>query len=414
MEIRVIDVISDDWQQIPQPRLDLFDLIAEFGEPVCELTEALRFKRCVVRDDVSMLAESFAKRTDEISAGIFGIGCKELEVVQIGSGFKLPVDGPLKRNLMIRPRAFETWNRRIERFEIHEVKRVLQAGQFILQGFADPRPSGLDSIAVPALNLRQREVFRNIVDRMKPALQQSLESLSSEVRQKRDVVLGRGGIATAEEFTFVGIFALIARLNIRCRGIGENGTLFRQELRNVKLLDFSREVRDREELAEIVLTAVVNVVTVEMYDASRRNIETVTREHVILNGKVVDVVLLRFDRRLHLDQPPSTAGLTYQNVRTDQNASKSERSLEDRRNRSVFDQRRSPRQRGCHIPELFCNECAPRESSPSQQSDFSALFESRVVGIVQSLGAIWLIHLKIKALQALNARDELRLGYCEL
>jgi len=52
---------------------------------------------------------------------------------------------------------------------------------------------------------------------------------------------------------------------------------------------------------------------------------------------------------------------------------------------------------------------AAPEGSPSQHSDFTTLFESRIVGIVELLGEIWFMHLEIQSLQASHARSELRL-----
>jgi hypothetical protein len=54
-------VVPDYRQEVQQPRLDLFDLVAEFGKPICESTETLRFEGRVVGNDVSTVAENSAK-----------------------------------------------------------------------------------------------------------------------------------------------------------------------------------------------------------------------------------------------------------------------------------------------------------------------------------------------------------------
>ena len=58
----MVDVVSDDWEQVPETTVNCLDLFRELGQPRREFREPLRFKRGV-DNDAATLPECTTQRT---------------------------------------------------------------------------------------------------------------------------------------------------------------------------------------------------------------------------------------------------------------------------------------------------------------------------------------------------------------
>src|ERR1017187_6022199 len=99
------------------------------------------------------------------------------------------MDRPLEWYMRIRPHSRVAWNRRIQRFEVHEIDRILQAGQFLCQCFAYPDATRLHGRVDAILDCSQREIVRDLADQSEAKVKQFLPFLLAQPGKTRNVVL---------------------------------------------------------------------------------------------------------------------------------------------------------------------------------------------------------------------------------
>ena len=97
--------------------------------------------------------------------------------------------GPLEWNLVKGTHARKSWDRGVDRFEIHEVKRVLERSQFLGEFGAVIRLTRLDGRARTPLNLAQVEVLGYVADGLDAHLLEFLQHSTVDSWQASNVVL---------------------------------------------------------------------------------------------------------------------------------------------------------------------------------------------------------------------------------
>jgi hypothetical protein len=181
-----------------------------------------------------------------------------------------------------------------------------------------------------------------------------------------------------------------------------------QQLRHfgTEFPDLPRQVPNGEELRRIILSPIVNVIAVEVHEATGGEIEATAHQNMSLDGDIVEVVFLHVDRRLHFDQPPSVPRAPLEDIYADQNPLVLERCFKYCRNRRIIQQ--AMRLRQGTLQSLFsANEHAARKSALSEQADFISLLKPRYQTLVRLLGEFGLANLVVEPLQALDAGHEL-------
>lgn len=61
----MVDVIADDWQQVPERMLNPLNPSRELGQPRGKLPEPLKFELRVIHNDAASIAERIAQRRCE-------------------------------------------------------------------------------------------------------------------------------------------------------------------------------------------------------------------------------------------------------------------------------------------------------------------------------------------------------------
>ena len=77
----MVNVLSNDWQQIEQAGLDRVDPIRKLRKPTGKFRKPLRLERGI-HDDAAAFAKRGAQRGDELAPGIAGICGKKLVMLQ--------------------------------------------------------------------------------------------------------------------------------------------------------------------------------------------------------------------------------------------------------------------------------------------------------------------------------------------
>src|SRR5215472_3310197 len=162
----MVNVVTDDWQQVPEPPLDFLDPAGELRQPRGKIGEALGFELLVVHDDVAAVAEGIAQRRDECKTGIIGVGCQEFEMLGSGARPPLHMNTPLKWKVIVWPHARKPRNCRTHCLEVREVQRVSQPLQLFVKLWAKPPRSALHAVARTAESSREWIVLRYVVDRL--------------------------------------------------------------------------------------------------------------------------------------------------------------------------------------------------------------------------------------------------------
>jgi len=70
----MVDVIADDWQQVPESALNVLDPSREPRQPRGKLGKPMEFKLLVVHDDAAAIIEGITQRRDERRTRIARVG----------------------------------------------------------------------------------------------------------------------------------------------------------------------------------------------------------------------------------------------------------------------------------------------------------------------------------------------------
>jgi hypothetical protein len=181
-----------------------------------------------------------------------------------------------------------------------------------------------------------------------------------------------------------------------------------QQLRDfgVKLPDLPRQVPNGEESRWVIPPPIINVVAVEVHEATGGEIETTAPQNMSLDRDIVEVVFLHVDGRLHLEQPPSTRRAPLENIHADQNPLMLECCFKYCRNRGIVQQ--AGRLRQGAIRSVFkANEHAARKTGLSEQANFIPLLKPSLLTLVRLPSEFGLINLVVEPLQALDTCHEL-------
>ena len=117
------------------------------------------------------------------------------------------------------------------------------------------------------------------------------------------MVIGHRRIAASIELARYRFGAVPSRRYIRRMPQRQRLPLGPQQLRDfgVKLPDLPRQVPNGEESRWVILPPIINVIAVEVHEATGGEIETTAAQNMSLDGDIVEVVFLHVDGRLHLD-----------------------------------------------------------------------------------------------------------------
>src|ERR1700719_3838359 len=108
----MVDMDSDEREQIPEAALYVFDPSGELGQPCRKVREPLRLE-LTVHHDTAALAEHSTPRRDELVPGIGRICRKEFVVLGRRAGLSLHVHRILKWNVPVGAHARKSWDRRV-------------------------------------------------------------------------------------------------------------------------------------------------------------------------------------------------------------------------------------------------------------------------------------------------------------
>src|ERR1035437_5747109 len=115
-----------------------------------------------------------------------------------------------------------SWDRRVDCFEVHKVKRIFQTSQFLAQFRAEPRLSLLDAGARPPLALVERVVVRYVMDGFDAHLLQFLDGVRVDSWQVANVVIRAWRIATVVELVSSGVGSMATGRKVVSFGLVED------------------------------------------------------------------------------------------------------------------------------------------------------------------------------------------------
>src|ERR1035441_10093020 len=118
---------------------------------------------------------------------------------------------PLKRQLVVRPHARKSRDRRVYGLEVHKEERVLESLQLLAEVGAEPGLASLHASASTPLPFVQREVVRDVADGLDANLLQFLDGARLDSRQVADVIVRARRIAAVEELAGDGLRAMASR-----------------------------------------------------------------------------------------------------------------------------------------------------------------------------------------------------------
>src|SRR5208283_1636418 len=98
---RMIDVIPDDWQQVPKPPLNFLDPSGELRQPPGKVGQSSRFKLLAVYHDAAAITEGIAQTGDECGARVALVGRQELEMLGCCVRLLLHMHAPLERDQVV-------------------------------------------------------------------------------------------------------------------------------------------------------------------------------------------------------------------------------------------------------------------------------------------------------------------------
>ena len=301
--------IHDARRHFAQPRFELRQLFATFVQPA-------GFEAGVIGHHRPGGGQIFHQVLHEFGSGVSGASGQIADMLQLGIGGLLDVEGVLKGYLLIRADAVKQWNRGADGLEVEVADGIFELtekrGQrrAVNVGLAGDRGGALDGLIV-----RQFHLSGNIGDFLDAALQEAecflaaaIEGENAGLRQERPAaVVQRAGI---------GAVTLRADLNIGMRFRADDTLHGVDLIRDVAghggdgLGDFC----EREKFLGINGTMPDELV-VDVGEETFAELDAGAGEHERLERDVGQVnFLLKAGGGFHFDQIPGIAGDRHEDV----------------------------------------------------------------------------------------------------
>ena len=165
-----------------------------------------------------------------------------------------------------------------------------------------------------SLGSRQFKRFGNVLNHLDSKCLESFKLALREPGQLRDMPRRYRLMTLVEKFAGDGIGALPADFHCWRFILLEHATLRREPVHDLAgdRVDLLCEVLNDKQLVEVVALAVIDVVTVQVHEARRGDLQARSARHMPLDGNVTAVVVLHLGGRLDLHQSPAASRLTLQ------------------------------------------------------------------------------------------------------
>ena len=152
------------------------------------------------------------------------------------------------------------------------------------------------------------------------------------------------------------------------------------------------------------------MVSIDMSEARRSQVQPRTRCHAVLNRNVVKMFFFWRSGGLDLDQTPSAVSTAVQDVHSHKHTAIFESCLEDGGDIGICDQLTGDGDRLLTVAKRnFDTTC---EKLTGKLADFAALLHDGDRSGVRYTAQFWFVHLPIQTLEALAARHEFGFGNC--
>src|ERR1039458_1922237 len=172
-----------------------------------------------------------------------------------------------------------------------------------------------------------------------------------------------------------------------------------------------RQVSDLEEPSDIYGVALIHMVSIDMSEARRSQVQPRTRCHAVLNRNVVKMFFFWRSGGLDLDQTPSAVSTAVQDVHSHKHTAIFESCLEDGGDIGICDQLTGDGDRLLTVAKRnFDTTC---EKLTGKLADFAALLHDGDRSGVRYTAQFWLMHLPIQAFEALHTCHVLRFRDCD-
>src|SRR5438874_7689907 len=141
----MVDVVTNYWQQVPEPLLNALDASRELRHPRGKLGKPLGFELPVVHDDATAVTKRIAQRRSEHLTRIARVRRQVFEMSPCFARLPLHMHAPLKWNVIVGTHPRKSWDAWTDGLKVCVIEWVLQRAQLILEFRAEPRGSRLNA-----------------------------------------------------------------------------------------------------------------------------------------------------------------------------------------------------------------------------------------------------------------------------
>src|ERR1039458_4504207 len=195
-------------------------------------------------------------------------------VLKFRSGLHQHMNRPLKRQLVIRSHARESWDRRVHGFKVCKVDRVFQTAQLLHEFWTEPRLASLHARSRTSLALVQGEVVRDVEDGRNAHLLKLLNRAGLDSWQVPDVISRARRIASVEELARDWVRAVRSGRKVGSLRLVEDAEERPHPKGEIVLqfFDAAGQVPDPEEPPHVDVAPLINVVAVDVRQTRRRSL----------------------------------------------------------------------------------------------------------------------------------------------